>query len=106
MPTIYTLGQWTANAGEEDAFVAAWTEFAEWTAANVSGSSWAKLLRDRDDPRRFISFGPWQDEEAVAGWRQHPRFEEHVARIQQHVESFVPHTLTVAGEVGPATPDP
>jgi len=24
------MGFWTARAGEEDAFVAAWTEFAEW----------------------------------------------------------------------------
>ncbi|HEX2027890.1 MAG TPA: antibiotic biosynthesis monooxygenase family protein [Nitriliruptorales bacterium] len=106
MTRLYSLGEWTVKSGEEDDFVAAWNDFADWTTSNTSGNTWAKLLRDRDAPRRFISFGPWEDEEAVARWRQHSGFEEHVARIQEHVEAFVPHTMTVAVEVGPATPDP
>lgn len=103
---LYTLGEWTAKAGRQNEFVAAWREFAEWTAANVPGATWAKLLQDRHAPERFISFGPWQNEEAVSEWRQRPGFQERVAKIQVLVEAFSPYTMDVAAEVGPATPDP
>ena len=106
MAQLYTLGEWTVKGGKHQEFVAAWHEFAEWTAANISGSAWAKLLQDGDAPERFISFGPWQSEEAVTGWREHPGFQERVARIHELVEGFRPHTMGVAAEVGPATPDP
>lgn len=106
MPLLYTLGEWTAKRGRADEFIAAWHEFAEWTTANVPGSTWAKLLRDRDEPHRFVSFGPWRDEDAVAVWRQHPGFQERVAKIQELVEDFAPHTMSSAAQTGPATPDP
>lgn len=106
VPPLYTLGEWTVKTGREDEFVDAWHRFAEWTVANISGSTWAKLLRDRDAPRRFISFGPWKDDDAVAEWRRHPGFQERVAEIQELVEDFSPHTMTLATESGPATPDP
>lgn len=102
----YTLGEWTAKEGREDEFVAAWEEFAQWTVNNVEGSAWAKLLRDGEDPRRFISLGPWRDSDAVAAWRRHPGFGARVAAIQELVSSFVPHTMGVAAQTGPATPDP
>jgi len=102
----YTLGDWYTKPGAETQFVETWSEFAQWTAANVPGASWAKLLQDDSDPRRFVSFGPWRDEDAVAEWRAHPGFSERVGRLQDLLESFLPATLTVAAELGPATPDP
>ncbi|MBW3577107.1 MAG: hypothetical protein KY462_05100 [Actinobacteria bacterium] len=44
MAQLYTLGEWTAKDRRQDEFMAAWREFAEWTAANVPGATWAKLL--------------------------------------------------------------
>ena len=104
MRSPYTLGEWTVRAGHEEDFVAAWRQLAEWTADNIPGSSWAKLLQDRDAPDRFVSFGPWTDHEAIAAWRQHPGFGERVARIRELVEAFTPHDMVVATEVGPPTP--
>ena len=106
MPGPYTFGDWYTKSGAETQFVEAWNEFAQWTAANVAGATWATLLRDEADPRRFVSFGPWRDEEAVAQWRAHPGFSERVGRLQEHLESFLPATMTVAAEAGSATPDP
>lgn len=106
MAALYTLGEWTPKEGRENDFVAAWRDLAEWTENNISGSSWAKLLRDRKDPRRFVSFGPWQDDDAVAAWRNHPGFKTRVGKIQDLVEAFVPHSMDIAAEAGPATPDP
>jgi heme-degrading monooxygenase HmoA len=103
---VYTLGEWHVKEGSELAFVSAWRELGEWTEATIPGNTWAKLLQDRDDPRRFISFGPWVDDEAVSRWREHPGFGERVNKIQELLESFVPHRMDVAAQSGAATPDP
>ena len=92
--------------GSEDAFVEAWRELAEWTVTNIPGCTFAKLLRDDADGTRFFSFSPWRDESAVASWREHPGFQERVAHIQGFLDSFTPHTMHVAAEAGPPTPDP
>lgn len=106
MSSLYTLGEWTVMPGREEEFVTAWRQFAEWTTTNVRGNTWAKLLQDSDAPQRFVSFGPWESDDAVAEWRQNPAFEEHVAKIRELVEGFTPHNMSVATEAGPETPDP
>jgi hypothetical protein len=58
MAGLYTWGDWYVKAGSEQAFIEAWREFGEWTAANVPENTFAKLLQDDADPRHFISFGP------------------------------------------------
>lgn len=72
----------------------------------VDGGGWARLLRDANDPRRFISFGPWKGAAAIAAWRADPASQSRVAHIRELVEAFTPHTMDVAREAGPATPDP
>lgn len=106
MGSLYTHGEWTVKEGREEEFVAAWEELARWTEDHVDGASWAKLLRDREEPHRFISFSPWRDAEAVAEWRERPGFQARVATLQELVSSFVPRTMDLAAEVGPPTPDP
>jgi heme-degrading monooxygenase HmoA len=51
------------------------------------------LLRDREQPSRFISFGPWPDDEAIAGWRGSSGFKERVGRIRDLLQDFSPATL-------------
>lgn len=97
---LYTSGDWYAKPGREDDFVAAWRDLAEWTLENVRGASWARLLRDREDPRHFVSFGPWEDEAAIEAWRSSEGFGERVARIRETVERFEARTLEEAAGVG------
>ena len=60
----YSHTVWIAKPGYEDEFVRRWSEFEEWSA--VEGlSAHAKLLRDVDEPGRFISFGPWETLAAI-----------------------------------------
>ena len=106
MAGVYTLGNWRIGEGDEDAFVEAWAELARWTIDNVDGASFAKLLRDADDPQQFISFGPWRDPDAVAAWQADPAFQERVGRLRELAGSFEPRMLAVEAEVGAATPDP
>lgn len=99
MGSLYTSGEWIVKAGREDEFVAAWRDLAEWSMSNVAGGGWAKLLRDRDDPRHFVSFGPWDSLEAIEEWRASPGFQERVGRIREMLEGFEPRTLEAAAEV-------
>ena len=102
MSVLFTSGQWTVLPGREEEFVAAWAELAEWTAREVPGSGWAQLIQREDDPRRFVSFGPWQSAEAIAAWRASAGFQERVARIGSLLEAFEPGVFTRrAGVDGP-----
>ncbi len=76
MGILYTSGRWRVLEDRERDFITAWRQLGEWTAANIDGSTWAKLIQSRDDPREFLSFGPWQDEEAIAQWRADPGLPE------------------------------
>jgi heme-degrading monooxygenase HmoA len=64
--------------GHEEEFIDAWGEMSAWTMRELVGESSAaqpgRLLRDRTDPTRFISFGPWESIGAIEAWRAHPGF--------------------------------
>ena len=54
---VYTSGDWHVRAGSEDAFVSRWREFLEYARAEAPGFVWARLLRDINDARHFVSGG-------------------------------------------------
>ena len=45
MPDVYTTGSWKPFPGKEDAFVEAWTEFADWASAMPAQSQAAAATR-------------------------------------------------------------
>jgi quinol monooxygenase YgiN len=85
--------------GSEDEFVARWHALADWTRTNARGAGWAKLLRNRDDPSHFVSFGPWPDDAAISEWRASPGFQERVGGIQELLVGFEPRVMDPAAEV-------
>jgi heme-degrading monooxygenase HmoA len=96
----YTHGVWRVKPGRADDFIAAWTEFADWTLQEAVGTGWGKLLRDRNDRHRFISFGPWETLDAVEAWRALPGWTERVGRLRELLDGFEPSTLEVVVERG------
>jgi heme-degrading monooxygenase HmoA len=100
MAVPYTMGIWQVKAGRGDDFVAAWTEFAEWTTQNAEGSGKGTLLRDVGDQNRFISIGPWESRHAIDSWRTLPGWIERVGRIRDLLERFEPATLEFVIERG------
>ena len=88
MATLYTSGSWKVKEGREEEFAAAWRELAEWTLSEIPGAIWATLLRDRDDPTHFISFGPWESADAIEQWRASDGFRERIGGIRELLESF------------------
>jgi heme-degrading monooxygenase HmoA len=94
MTEAYTTGSWVPNAGEEDAFVEAWSEFAQW-ASTMPGAGKVRLARDLREPERFVSFARWEDIEAVRAWKGSEEFKPRMGRVQQHVDKFNPTELEV-----------
>jgi heme-degrading monooxygenase HmoA len=97
----YTMAFWTTKAGAEDAFVEAWTEFAEWIK-DQPGAGTMQLVRDLGDPSKFISFADWAGIEEIHRWKGTPEFREQIGRIKQHTDAFVPIEAELTVRVGKA----
>ena len=95
---VYTSGRWKVLPGEEDEFISAWHELATRTKADFPDST-AVLLRDRDDPTLFLSFGPWDSIELIEQWRASDTFQAGVTKIRPHLADFSPHTLDPVASV-------
>jgi heme-degrading monooxygenase HmoA len=89
MAETYTNGVWIVKEGEEEAFIAAWREFASW-GQTWPGAGTLKLTRDVYQPNRFMSFGPWESFEAQQAWKDDPAFKERIAQVREHTEEFTP----------------
>jgi heme-degrading monooxygenase HmoA len=95
--SVYTTGSWQPNAGREEAFVEAWSQFAAW-ASSMPGAGSLRLVRDKDQPEQFTSFGEWETVDAVRAWKSSPEFRERMAQVLQHVEHFRPSELELVVE--------
>jgi heme-degrading monooxygenase HmoA len=98
MSEIYSSGAWIAKEGEEEEFVEAWTEFARWLTT-MPGAGTARLTRDLREPRRYLSFAPWESAEAMDAWRNAPEFAERLAAVREHVAEFTPSDYELVAEV-------
>jgi heme-degrading monooxygenase HmoA len=96
----HTHGSWRVKPGREDDFVAAWREMASWSNDQFGEVGGARLLQDQKDPTRFYSVGSWPSNEAIEAWRAHPEFRQHIAAIEDLIESFTIDTLELRAEVG------
>jgi heme-degrading monooxygenase HmoA len=97
MRHTWTYSTWIVKPGQEDEFVRRWRDWAEH-ATLYGFASKGRLLRDRDNPSRFISFGRWESPEQVAHWRGAADFHEHTAPLHEVIESFTPHTFEEVAE--------
>jgi heme-degrading monooxygenase HmoA len=96
--SVYTLGIWKVQAGRENDFVRAWSEMANNTKADFTESV-ATLLQEMDEPRTFISFGPWESLEQIEQWRSSDTFKNGVGRIRSLLDDFTPHTMQIAARI-------
>ena len=100
MVELFTYGRWTVEEGRETEFVDAWRELAEWSLATIPGAGWARLLQDRERPNVFLSFGPWDDLNAVQEWRSHEGFVERIGNMRGLLQDFEANILDPVAEVG------
>lgn len=78
--------------GLEEEFVRRWEDLAAWTVSAFPGAR-GTLLQDKDDPSRFHSFGPWENELQIEAWRGSPGFQERVEKLRETLASFGPRTM-------------
>ena len=72
MNDYFTTGRWTVAPENGDAFVEAWATFAGW-ASRKTGAGMLVLMRDLDDPERFVSIGEWETIDAIRDMYAHGR---------------------------------
>jgi heme-degrading monooxygenase HmoA len=99
MSEEFASGNWCVNAGREEEFVARWTEFLEWTRSCAPGLGMARLIRDAEDPRHFISFASWESPEEMSRWRSLPGFLAKLKACRDLCEDFRGSSYTVAAAV-------
>lgn len=102
MYEIFTHGRFEVAPENEQAFVEAWSEFAAWASAR-DGAGTLRLVRDVRNPGRFVSFGQWDDADAVRAWKSSSEFKERIGRVVRHAEQFEPTELVTLVRVAGGT---
>ena len=68
----YASGNWHVHTGNEDAFVARWTEFRDWARDTQPGSVSGTLMHDKGEPSHYVCLFKWQDLAALNAFLGHP----------------------------------
>jgi heme-degrading monooxygenase HmoA len=92
----FTSGNWLVRAGSEQEFINRWTALTLWSRREARGAQFFYLIQDARDPRHFLSFGAWDDSEAVRVWREQPQFGELLGACRALCEEFEAHDFTLA----------
>jgi quinol monooxygenase YgiN len=96
---IYTSGTWLVRAGREGEFARRWEESASQLSLEFPDVTF-RLLRDRDNPRRFVSLGDgWRNLEQVEAARSLPSFQDAMASMWRLLESGEMAVLELAVEI-------
>lgn len=96
---MYTSGVWIVKSGKEDEFARRWQESAGALALDYEGVKFA-LLRDRENPRRFLSLGEgWRNPEQIEEARSTPSYQDSLASMWRLLESGDISTFELVAEV-------
>jgi heme-degrading monooxygenase HmoA len=98
--SIYTSGDWAVKEGQEEEFIKRWSDFAHWSSENIPGSGDFYLIQDKANPRHFLSFGSWENPDAVADWRGRPEFKQFMGQNKEVCDEFKAgnYTLRVSSQ--------
>jgi heme-degrading monooxygenase HmoA len=73
---------------------------ATW-ASQSAGAGTLRLVRDVRNPGRFVSFGQWNNADAVRGWKSSPEFKQRLGGVVRRAAEFEPTELvTLAKATG------
>ena len=103
--SVFALGIWTVKEGREDDFVRAWLELGERVRRDVPERA-ATLLRDRQQPNRFISFSRRDSlvhledgRNRLAQQATESDLRQWTGAMMELVENLDRYTLDVVGEI-------
>jgi heme-degrading monooxygenase HmoA len=92
----YSSGEWLVRAGSEGEFIERWNTFGQWSLNNAEGAESVMLVRSTEDPRKFLSLGAWESQQAQEAWREMPRMQELLGQCRELCEEFEFHPYTLA----------
>ena len=96
---MYTSGVWVVKEGREDEFARRWQESADRLALELPGVKFM-LLRDRENPRRFVSLGEgWRNLEQIEAARETPEFQNTMSSIWRVLDSGEMATMDLVASV-------
>jgi quinol monooxygenase YgiN len=90
---------WTVKKGREDDFERRWQEAANGISLEYPEVK-LMLLRDREDPRRFVSLiEGWRNAEQIDAARSSPSYQDAMAAIWRVLDEGELATLELVAEV-------
>ena len=96
----YSSGEWLVREGSEQEFVEAWTNFIEWSLENAAGAESFVLVRSMEDPRKFLSLGAWESQEAQEAWREMPRMQVMLGQCRALCDEYDTHRYILSARRG------
>jgi heme-degrading monooxygenase HmoA len=92
----YSSGEWLVQTGSEEEFIERWTTFIEWSLNNAPGAQSFVLVQSTEEPRRFLSLGAWENQEAQQAWQEMTQMQELFNQCRELCEEFEFHPYTLA----------
>jgi quinol monooxygenase YgiN len=96
----YSSGEWLVREGSEEEFIEAWTNFTEWSLENAEGAESFILVRSMEDPKKFLSLGAWESQQAQEAWREMPQMQVMLGQCRALCDEFDTHRYTLAASPG------
>jgi len=96
----YSSGEWLVRPGSEEEFIEAWTTFVEWSLDNAEGAESFVLVRSTEEPRKFLSLGAWESQQAQEAWREMPQMQVILGRCRALCDEYDTHRYTLAASRG------
>ncbi len=85
---VYASGSWQVRSGEEQEFVARWSDFLGWTRDNHRDLKFATLVRAEGDGSRFVSMAGFESREARDAWKASEGFMERFSACRELCDEF------------------
>ena len=96
---MYTSGVWVVKEGHEEEFARRWQTAVDGLTLDFPGLKFM-LLRDRENPRRFVSLGEgWRNVEQIESSGSMPTYQDAMASVWRVLESGELSTMELVVEV-------
>jgi quinol monooxygenase YgiN len=96
---VYTSGVWVVKEGHEEEFTRRWQTAVDGLSLEFPGLKFM-LLRDRENPRRFVSLGEgWRNAEQVDAAQSLPSYQDALSALWRVLDSGELTTMELAVEV-------
>jgi quinol monooxygenase YgiN len=96
----YSSGEWLVGPGSEQEFIERWTSFIEWTLNEAPGAVSFVLVRSTEEPRKFLSLGAWESQQAQEAWREMPHMQVMLGHCRALCDEYDTSRYTLAARLG------